>query len=58
VDALSLRDIEAEFSWFTPPIANPKSRLALNANAATGEFSLIGTAGVTRVTDVFRMETG
>jgi hypothetical protein len=58
VDALSMRDIETEFSWFTPPIANPKSRLALNANAATGEFSLIGTAGLNRVTEVFRLQAG
>jgi hypothetical protein len=55
VDSLPMRDVEADFAWFEPPIANPKSRLALNANAATGEFSLIGVAGVDRVTDVFRL---
>ena len=37
-DALARRDIETEFAWFTPPIANPKSRLALEANAVTGSF--------------------
>jgi hypothetical protein len=57
-DALPMRDIEADFAWFTPPIANPKSRLALNANAASGEFSLIGLAGEKRVTEVFRLEQG
>lgn len=55
-DALPRHDIESDFAWFTPPIANPKSRLALNANAVTGEFSLIGLAGTTRVTEVFRLE--
>jgi hypothetical protein len=57
VEALSMRDIETEFAWFAPPIANPKSRLALNANAAIGEFSLIGTAGVRPVTEIFRLAT-
>jgi hypothetical protein len=55
-DALPMHDIEADFAWFTPPIANPKSRLALNANAATGEFSLIGLAGEKQVSEVFRLE--
>ncbi len=57
-DALPMHTIEADFAWFTPPIANPKSRLALNANAATGEFSLIGLAGERQVSDVFRLEQG
>jgi hypothetical protein len=54
-DTLPLREIETEFAWFAPPVANPKSRLALNANAATGEFALIGLDGTRRVTETFRM---
>jgi hypothetical protein len=57
-DALPLREIEMDFAWFAPPIANPKSRLALNANAATGEFSLIGLDGVKQVTEIFRLAAG
>ena len=55
-DALPRCGIQTEFAWFTPPIANPKSRLALTANAASGTFSLIGLAGVKRVTEVFQLE--
>ena len=54
-DALPMHEIETDFAWFAPPIANPKSRLALNANAATGVFALIGLAGTQRVTETFRM---
>lgn len=47
-------DIDDDFSWFKPPIANDLSRLALHASPASGRFSLIGTDGVSRVTDIFR----
>ena len=58
IDAVPMRDIETEFAWFAPPIANPKSRLAMNVNAATGEISLIGLAGFKPVTEVFRLAAG
>jgi hypothetical protein len=54
-DVLTQSDIQSEFAWFAPPIANPKSRLAFEANPASGKLSLIGTAGAKRVTEVFRL---
>ena len=47
------KDITGEFAWFTAPIANPLSRLALMADAAKGSFSVMGTDGVKPVTKVF-----
>jgi hypothetical protein len=43
------------FGWFTPPIANINSRLVVNANPATGELSVLGTAGIRPVTEVFSL---
>jgi hypothetical protein len=57
-DKLPMQDVESAFAWFAPPIANPKSRLALNANAETGEFSLIGMDGAKQVTEIFRLAAG
>jgi len=45
----------ADFAWFTPPIANINSRLAFEANAATGALVLIGTDGVRPATAAFRL---
>ncbi len=45
----------ADFAWFTPPIANVNSRLAFEANAATGSLALMGTAGVLPTTAIFRL---
>ena len=42
-------------SWFAPPIANVNSRLALTANAANGSLLVMGTAGATQVTEIFRL---
>jgi hypothetical protein len=55
--ARSLGDAEfaTDFGWFKPPVANGNSRLAFNANAATGAFALMGTAGITPVTQTFRL---
>jgi hypothetical protein len=50
-----LKDYSDGFKWFRPPIANPLSRLAMTANAATGHFEVIGTAGEKPVTNVFKM---
>jgi hypothetical protein len=50
-----LADFNNEFEWFREPIANYVSRLAMTANADTGHFKVIGTAGATPVTKVFRM---
>jgi hypothetical protein len=43
------------FSWFTPPIANVNSRLALLANAATRGLTVMGTDGAEPVTEVFHL---
>lgn len=51
--ALAIASDAKGFSWFTPPIANMNSRLALIANAATGELKVLGTAGHTPVTQMF-----
>lgn len=53
--ATPLQDFNKGFEWFRDPIANKVSRLAMVANAATGEFKVIGTAGATPVTKVFSM---
>jgi hypothetical protein len=44
-----------DLSWFTPPIANVNSRLALTANAAKGTLTVIGTAGARPVTEIFQL---
>jgi hypothetical protein len=53
--ALTPDDFRDDFSWFMPPVANTNSRLAFNANAATGALSLMGTAGAWPVTEVFHL---
>ena len=45
----------ADLSWFTPPIANVNSRLALAANAVKGSLMVMGTAGATPVSEVFHL---
>ncbi len=52
---LRAEDFASPFGWFRPPIANAHSRLAFNANAATGALALIGTEGTEPVTQVFRL---
>ncbi|MBV9420023.1 MAG: hypothetical protein JO348_09640 [Alphaproteobacteria bacterium] len=52
---LGERELAEEFGWFRPPIANAHSRLAFNANAATGHLALIGTDGAIPATQVFRL---
>lgn len=44
-----------DFSWFTPPIANPNARLAMSANAAAGTLKVMGTDGATPVTEIFEL---
>jgi hypothetical protein len=44
-----------DLSWFTPPIANVNSRLALAANAVKGSLMVMGTAGAAPVSEVFRL---
>ena len=51
--ALAIPNRTSGFSWFTPPIANMNSRLAMNANAAAGTLSVLGTAGAEPVTEIF-----
>jgi hypothetical protein len=43
------------FSWFTPPIANANSRVALAMRPASGRLSLMGTSGETPVTEILRL---
>lgn len=51
--ALTLRADLQGFSWFTPPIANVNSRLAMTACAASGLLKVMGTDGVVPTTEVF-----
>lgn len=44
-----------DLSWFTPPIANVNSRLALTANATKGSLIVMGTVGPTPVTEIFHL---
>lgn len=53
--ALGAEDFASDFAWFTPPIANAHSRLAFQANAASGTLTLMGTDGATPSTRVFRL---
>ena len=52
--AVGLGGAQDDFSWFTPPIANVNSRLAMTACAESGALSVIGTDGAAPVTEVFR----
>jgi hypothetical protein len=51
--AITIAPEAEDFSWFTPPIANPNARLVLAANAATGTLKVMGTDGAEPVTEVF-----
>jgi hypothetical protein len=53
--ALAIPSRSAGFSWFTPPIANVNSRLAMTADAAAGTLTVLGTAGAEPVTEVFEL---
>ncbi len=53
--ALSDADFDDDFAWYKPPIANAHSRLAFNANAASGALTLMGTDGIAPATQVFRL---
>ncbi len=53
--ARALNGGEDSFAWFVAPIANVNSRLAFEANAATGALRLIGTAGPLATTKVFEL---
>jgi hypothetical protein len=52
-ESLLPNQIQDDFAWFAYPAANPLSRLAMLANAATGEFQVMGTEGATPVTVIF-----
>ena len=53
--AVTLAADAKALSWFTPPIANINSRLVLEANAATGALTVMGTNGTTPVTEIFEL---
>jgi len=52
--ALALDKSPDDFSWFTAPIANANSRLAMTACPKSGTLALIGTNGPIPVTEIFR----
>jgi hypothetical protein len=51
--ALKTDEVERAFSWFKPPIANPTSRVVLNACPGSGAFDLMGVEGTRPVTVPF-----
>lgn len=51
--ALTLRPDLQGFSWFVPPVANVNSRLVMTTCAASGLLKVMGTQGMTPVTEVF-----
>ena len=53
--ACTLSGDGSNFVWFVPPIANPNSRVAFSARPRPGRISLVGTAGVRPVTEIFRL---
>lgn len=53
--ACTLSGDGGQFFWFTAPIANANSRVAFAARPRGGRLSLMGTNGVTPVTEVFRL---
>jgi len=58
--ALSLghADVETGFAWFKPPIANPTSRVVLNACPRTNALAVMGVHGETPVTAPFSLGAG
>jgi hypothetical protein len=53
--SLAASEVETGFSWFNPPIANPTSRVVLNACPKTGALSAMGVHGETPVTAAFSL---
>jgi hypothetical protein len=53
--SLAASEIETGFDWFKPPIANPTSRVVLNACPKTGALALMGVHGETPVTARFSL---
>lgn len=53
--ALHADRIDTAFKWFTPPVENEYSRLAMVADAKQGILRVIGTEGTTRVTAPFSL---
>lgn len=52
---MTAADIDEDFKWFKPPLANERSRVALVANAAKGTLSVVGLAGERIVTNIFKV---
>lgn len=48
-------DLGTGFKWFRSPVANPLSRLVMQADASSGEFSVMGTDGINPVTEIFTL---
>jgi hypothetical protein len=53
--ALALDGEDDAFAWFSAPIANANSRLAMTAQASSGALAVMGTQGGEPVTEVFRL---
>jgi hypothetical protein len=51
---LSSQTVDDTFNWFTPPIANKFSKLAIVTDAAAGTLAVIGTEGEKAVTQTFK----
>jgi hypothetical protein len=51
---LPVAEIDDQFTWFEPPVANAHSRLVTMACAATGALSVFGAYGLNRVTEILR----
>lgn len=53
--ALTAKEVDTEFEWFKPPIANPTSRVVVNADPRSGRLAVMGVEGETPVTEVLRL---
>lgn len=51
--AVPVSAVNATFDWFTPPIANEMSRIAIVADAGQKTLAVIGTSGATPVSKTF-----
>ena len=53
--SLAASEVESGSAWFKPPIANPTSRVVLNACPKTGALAVMGVHGETPVTAPFSL---
>lgn len=53
--SLPVEHINKDFAWLKPPILNTHTRVAVYANAATGELAVRGFHGNTPLTNIFKL---